>query len=99
MDYSDFLSDASPSATEMLKNLTEQAIWKYTSVLFAQPFEVAKTVLQVHVARSGHESSSSDAVAEDMRRRPDSYRIDSYEVSTWPGPFVYLSLTGYSDPV
>lgn len=47
LDYSDYLSDASPSVAEMIKGLVDQGLWKYTSVLMSQPFEVAKTVLQV----------------------------------------------------
>lgn len=50
LDYSEYLSDSSPSAAEVTKRLLGQAIWKYTSVLIAQPFEVAKTILQVHLA-------------------------------------------------
>ncbi len=47
MDYSEYLSDPSPSTTATIKTLAEQALWKYTSVFLAQPFEVAKTLLQV----------------------------------------------------
>ncbi|KAI9885151.1 MAG: hypothetical protein M1823_003038 [Watsoniomyces obsoletus] len=53
LDYSDYLSNSSPSATEVVKKLVDQALWKYTSVLLAQPFEVAKTVLQCHLADEG----------------------------------------------
>ncbi len=49
LDYSDYLSSGSPSATEVAKKLLDQALWKYTSVLLAHPFEVAKTVLQCHL--------------------------------------------------
>lgn len=53
MDYSDYLSDSSPSSTATIKALAEQALWKYTSVFLAQPFDVAKTVLQVRMPGSG----------------------------------------------
>ncbi|KAL8838958.1 MAG: hypothetical protein Q9176_004764 [Flavoplaca citrina] len=53
MDYSDYLSDTSPSSTATIKSLAEQALWKYTSVFLAQPFDVAKTVLQVRLPGSG----------------------------------------------
>lgn len=53
LDYADYLPDRSPSISEMVKRLMDQAIWNYTSVLLAQPFEVAKTVLQVHLASGG----------------------------------------------
>jgi mitochondrial fusion and transport protein UGO1 len=51
LDYSDYLSDASPSVTSSLKKFLDQAVWKYTNVLMAQPFEVAKLILQVNVAQ------------------------------------------------
>lgn len=38
---------------EMVKKWMDQAVWNYTSVLLAQPFEVAKTILQVHLATGG----------------------------------------------
>jgi fusion and transport protein UGO1 len=75
LDYSDYLSDSSPSLVDVIKGLINQALWKYTSILLAQPFEVAKTVLQVHIAQNG---SRSAAVAEDMRRQPHSYRDEMY---------------------
>lgn len=75
LDYTDYISDSSPSLVDVIKRLIDQALWKYTSVLLAQPFEVAKTVLQVHIAQNG---SRSAAAAEDMRRRPHSYRDEMY---------------------
>jgi len=80
MDYSEFNSDSSPSPTAVLKGLMEQAIWKYTSVFLAQPFEVSKTILQVQDPRQGQKQAAR--VEEDMRRRPGSYRRDSYEVNS-----------------
>jgi mitochondrial fusion and transport protein UGO1 len=53
LDYADYLPERSPSMAETVKSLMDQAIWNYTSVLLAQPFEVAKTVLQCHLASSG----------------------------------------------
>ncbi|KAL8998907.1 MAG: hypothetical protein Q9169_002126 [Polycauliona sp. 2 TL-2023] len=53
MDYSDYLSEASPSSTATFKSLAEQAAWKYTSVFLAQPFDVAKTLLQVRAPGTG----------------------------------------------
>ncbi len=76
LDYSDYLSDSSPSAVVVIKRLVDQALWKYTSVLLAQPFEVATTVLQVRVAHNGTRSA---AAAEDMRRRPGRYRDETYD--------------------
>ncbi|KAL1835010.1 hypothetical protein VTK73DRAFT_6468 [Phialemonium thermophilum] len=59
IDYKDYLSDSSPSALRTLKELLDELLWKYTSVLMAQPFEVAKTLLQVR---------SQDDVAAGQRR-------------------------------
>lgn len=81
MDYSEYLSDSSPSPSEVIKGLVEQVVWKYTSVFLAQPFEVAKTILQVQVASRGQKVIGKDAHAEDMRRKPGNYRRDSYQVS------------------
>lgn len=80
MDYSEYLSDSSPSPKDVVKQLVEQALWRYSSVFLAQPFEVAKTVLQVHAAPSGQRSISKACYNEDMRRRPASYRRESYDV-------------------
>ena len=76
MDYSEYMSESSPSPTVLMKRLVEQALWKYTSVFLAQPFEVSKTILQVQVARQ----KQAARIEDDMRRRPGNYRRDSYEV-------------------
>ena len=82
MDYSDYISDSGPSGTEVMKGLVEQALWKYTSVFLAQPFDVAKTVLQVQLAGQGQKPASRLVAEDDMRRRPGNYRRGSYEVRT-----------------
>lgn len=46
LDYNDYLSDSTPTAARHLKKLADELLWKYLSVLMAQPFEVAKMVLQ-----------------------------------------------------
>lgn len=51
IDYSEYIPDGSPSVAGSVKSLLDQAVWKYTSVLMAQPFEVAKLILQVRVAQ------------------------------------------------
>lgn len=51
LDYSDYVPEGSASVAGSLKKLLDGAVWKYTSVLMAQPFEVAKLILQVHVAQ------------------------------------------------
>ena len=80
MDYTDYIPESSPSSKAIIKGLVEQAMWKYTSVFLAQPFEVAKTVLQVQAGGQAQKSQPKEALLEDMRRRPGSYRRDSYEV-------------------
>lgn len=96
MDYSEYLSDSSPSPKDVVKQLVEQALWRYSSVFLAQPFEVAKTVLQVHAAPSGQRSISKASFNEDMRRRPASYRRDSYDVCLNPkNPAAFRSLHLY----
>ena len=96
MDYSEYLSDSSPSPKDVVKQLVEQALWRYTSVFLAQPFEVAKTVLQVHAAQSGQRSISKSSFNEDMRRRPASYRGDSYDVYLNPiEPIAFCSQYHY----
>lgn len=80
MDYTDYIPESSPSSSAIMKGLMEQAIWKYTSIFLAQPFEVAKTVLQVQSGSPAQKSLAKEAFADDIRRRPGSYRRDSYEV-------------------
>ncbi|KAI1396251.1 mitochondrial carrier domain-containing protein [Hypoxylon fuscum] len=46
IDYSDQFDDLSPSTVQSIKQFVDELLWKYTSVLMAQPFEVAKTILQ-----------------------------------------------------
>ena len=81
LDYGDYLPDDTPSAAGIFKRLLDQAAWKYTTVLLAQPFEVAKTVLQVQHAGNGHELSAHGALNEEMRRRPGRYREEQYGVT------------------
>lgn len=69
LDYSDYLNDASPSFAEMLKTLVDQGLWKYTSVLLAQPFDVAKTVLQVQLASAVEEARLAQTKAEKPVRK------------------------------
>ena len=83
MDYSEYITDSSPSASSVAKNLMEQAAWKYTSVFLAQPFEVAKTVLQVQMQAPAAKrvAGTKATLEEDMRRQPGNYRLNSYETN------------------
>ncbi|KAI1414406.1 mitochondrial fusion and transport protein Ugo1 [Hypoxylon sp. FL1857] len=49
IDYNNHLEDLSPSTVQSIKQFIDELLWKYTSVLMAQPFEVAKTILQVRI--------------------------------------------------
>jgi mitochondrial fusion and transport protein UGO1 len=49
LDYKDYINDSGPSGAQAIKSLIDELLWKYTSVLMAQPFEVAKTILQVRM--------------------------------------------------
>ena len=82
MDYSDYLSSSSPSVTSVIKQLAEQAVWKYTSVFLAQPFEVAKIVLQVQNISPDPQLLVTAQGSESARKRPDVYRgkDDLYDV-------------------
>ncbi|PTB69634.1 mitochondrial carrier [Trichoderma citrinoviride] len=46
LDYKELMSD-SPSVVGSARELVDELIWKYMSVLLGQPFEVAKMILQV----------------------------------------------------
>ncbi|KGO65329.1 hypothetical protein PITC_015970 [Penicillium italicum] len=48
LDYTDYL-EASPSVSDWFRDTLNQALVRYTKVLTAQPFDVAKTILQVYV--------------------------------------------------
>lgn len=71
------LGDGSPTLAEMTKKLLDQAVWNYTSVLFAQPFEVAKMMLQIHLP-GGSEDSKTLLQPLDHRRRAEELRLGKY---------------------
>ncbi|KAK1141954.1 hypothetical protein N8T08_008277 [Aspergillus melleus] len=74
LDYSDYL-DNSPSVSSWLRDALDQGIWRYTSILTAQPFDVAKTILQTYVAP---DSSEGPWPLDDRRRSGASARAASY---------------------
>jgi fusion and transport protein UGO1 len=80
LDYDSYFPDTSPTVAGHAKRLLDQALWNYTSVLLAQPFEVAKTILQIHEA-SGQLPSLSKLRTEEWggRSRPDSFHSGKYE--------------------
>ncbi|POS84864.1 hypothetical protein EPUL_002985 [Erysiphe pulchra] len=47
IDYNDYLSETSPSMYDSFKKQADELLYRYITVLLAQPFDVAKTILQV----------------------------------------------------
>ncbi|KAL8727577.1 MAG: hypothetical protein Q9166_005983 [cf. Caloplaca sp. 2 TL-2023] len=105
MDYSEYLSDASPSSVATIKTLTEQALWKYSSVFLAQPFEVAKTVLQVRAPAAAQPRRPQRFQAIETRprgeRREDGYQDSEDSSDSDYKPRSYFTDTaprGYTPP-
>ncbi|KAH6893288.1 mitochondrial carrier domain-containing protein [Thelonectria olida] len=78
LEYKDYLGDASPSVVQNVKDLIEELMWKYTSVLMAQPFEVAKTILQVR-DQDENAALSSPSELEAVRKRTSTYGSTIYD--------------------
>jgi fusion and transport protein UGO1 len=81
LDYTDYLSDSSPSSLDSIKRQIDDWFYKYMSILLAQPFDVAKTVLQV---RSQALEDEAIPLA-DVRSRQSIYRApgDSAYGDVW----------------
>ncbi|RKF62022.1 Mitochondrial fusion and transport protein ugo1 [Erysiphe neolycopersici] len=47
IDYNDYLSETSPSMYDSFKKQADELLYRYITILLAQPFDVAKTILQV----------------------------------------------------
>lgn len=70
-DYTGQLLDTDgASFTELGRKLFDKAVWKYTSVLLAQPFDVAKTLLQLRLAGSGVDVAYAHNHGADRTRYP-----------------------------
>lgn len=54
LDYADYL-DSSPSVSDWVRDALNRALVRYSKVLTAQPFDVAKTILQVYVVSDNGE--------------------------------------------
>jgi mitochondrial fusion and transport protein UGO1 len=77
IDYKDYISEPSPSLVQTVKDVVDELLWKYTSVLMAQPFEVAKTILQV---RSQDDRAVLAAVTSPtVEQRQPSQRMSVYD--------------------
>ncbi|KAJ5689362.1 hypothetical protein N7462_003754 [Penicillium macrosclerotiorum] len=74
IDYADYL-DSSPSVSDWVRDALNRALVRYSKVLTAQPFDVAKTILQVYVVPDATEEQP------DRRSSPgtggSSYESDS----------------------
>ncbi|KAA8647589.1 hypothetical protein EYZ11_004951 [Aspergillus tanneri] len=77
LDYSDYL-DNSPSISSWLRDALDRSIWRYTSVLSAQPFDVAKTILQTYVVP---DASEGHWPKDERRRSGASARGNPYDSS------------------
>lgn len=82
IDYSDYVSESSQSTLDTIKELLDQALYKYMSVLLAQPFENAKTILQVRDQSAGDETITTSA-NDEARERRSQYQDSSYSVSSF----------------
>ncbi|KAE8351744.1 mitochondrial carrier domain-containing protein [Aspergillus coremiiformis] len=85
LDYSDYLEN-SPSVSSWIRDALDRALWKYTSLLTAQPFDVAKTILQTYVVPDaqdehwpldGHRRQSSRARSDSYDEEDDEEEIDA----------------------
>lgn len=74
LDYADYL-DSSPSVADWIRDALNRALVRYSQVLVGQPFDVAKTILQVYVV--------SDAAEEHPGRKSTPGNGSAYE-SVWP---------------
>lgn len=92
LDYSDYLSESSPSISGSTKDLLDRALWKYSSVLMAQPFDAAKTILQAYVVQG--DEQEGDIVPEEKLQRDHRFGGDNYYDDVCLTP---LSLLYYPD--
>ncbi|KAL1593869.1 hypothetical protein SLS60_010602 [Paraconiothyrium brasiliense] len=78
LDYDSYFADSSPSVADHAKKVLDQALWNYTSVLLAQPFEVAKTLLQVHQVQ-GQAPPGLQLNGDEIKSRPNSFASGKFE--------------------
>ncbi|KXX76575.1 Mitochondrial fusion and transport protein ugo1 [Madurella mycetomatis] len=79
IDYKDYIAEPSPSVVQTAKEVLDELLWKYTSVLMAQPFEVAKTIMQVRCQDDLGGLAAAAEAAEEARQRQASQRINMYD--------------------
>jgi len=79
IDYKNYIADPSPSVVQTVKELVDELLWKYTSALMAQPFEVAKTLMQVRAQDDlGGLAAEAAAAIEDAKQKQSSQRTPTY---------------------
>jgi mitochondrial fusion and transport protein UGO1 len=78
LDYG-YLGDEAPSVVQNVKDLLDELLWKYCSVLMAQPFEVAKTILQVR-DQDENAAASANSGEPGAIKRTSSYGGSIYDV-------------------
>lgn len=86
LDYSDYL-DASPSVSEWFRELLDRVVWKYSSALLAQPFDVAKTLLQIYVVPGEEENQN----IHDAPRRQSQHFRDDISDQVYISPLLSIS--------
>lgn len=79
LDYKDYISEPSPGVVGSAKDIVNELMWKYTSVFLAQPFEVAKLLLQVRTQDdAGAMGAVPVPVASPVVSRQSSYKAQNY---------------------
>ena len=79
IDYNSFVGEDSPSVVQSAKELVDELLWKYTSVLIAQPFEVAKMILQVQ-DQDANAALATPAETEIFKKKNSSQGASIYDV-------------------
>ena len=90
LDYDSYFPESSPTIAGHAKKLLDHALWNYTSVLLAQPFEVAKTILQIQEAKGQLSGLKGETADFGHKSRPESYSSGKYEdvcIMLWKGEF------------
>lgn len=77
IDYSEYLSETSPSSAQSVQRWVNEALHKYMSILLSQPFDVAKMVLQVRSLENG--DSTAPSTPTNNVKRSSSYRDNRYD--------------------
>ncbi|KAH8805829.1 mitochondrial fusion protein-like protein [Xylogone sp. PMI_703] len=103
IDYSEYLTDASPSSVQMVRNFLDELTYKYVTIILAQPFEVAKVVLQVKDQRIKKPATATPTTApEVVPPNPWSFHNTAqeggFDDSDADEPSYFTSSTPHSNP-